>query len=167
MSAIETQAPRPAGQVLSEPGEPLIDWITWAIGVIGLAATLTAGLVWSWALALSVGLGAALAWANLWLLRTIVRRLFAGERQASMAGLLIFKFFLLIALIFAITRWLPTDALALMVGFSSGLAAILVGSFFGPSPSAVVLRLAPETAQTPSDAQQHATAAALSQQRED
>lgn len=122
------------------PGEPLIDWVGRTILVLGLAAVLTALIVDTVALAASIGLGVGLAWGNLWLLRNLGRRLVAEDGQKRALGLLFFKFLLLIVLFFAITRWLPLDVLGLLGGFSTGVVAIVAGTYLGPRPDAIVVK---------------------------
>ena len=121
-------------------GEPLIDWVGRAILVLGVAAVLTAGFVGTWTLAGSVGLGVGLAWGNLWLLRNLARRMVDGGAQGRTVGLLFIKFLLPIGLFFAITRWLALDVLGLMGGFSTGVLAILGGTYLGPPSDGIAVK---------------------------
>lgn len=123
-------------------GEPLIDWVGRSILVLGTAAVLTAFIFGTGALAGSVALGVALAWGNLWMLRALGRRLVERGPQGRTAGLLFFKFLLLIVLFFAITRWLPLDVLGLLGGFSTGVVSIVGGTWLGPPSDAITVSAA-------------------------
>lgn len=113
--------------------ERYLDWVartTLGLGLIGLAIS---AFYRDLGMTVGVAVGVALAWGNLQVLRSLGRKLVSdSESNSRTAGLMFFKFLLLIGLIFAITRWVPMNLFGLIGGFSSGVAAILLAQLFGP-----------------------------------
>jgi hypothetical protein len=113
--------------------ERYLDWIGRTTLVLGLVGLLGSAVYRDLGITVGVAIGVALAWGNLQVLRTLGRKLVAdADKGGRTVGLMMFKFLLLIGLIFAITRWAPFNVLGLLGGFSTGVAAILLAQVFGP-----------------------------------
>lgn len=95
-------------------------------------ATLGSLLLGDWRVVLGVGLGGGLAVLNFAALRRIMQGIFASDnprRQIVMTLLLLGKLALLAAVIYAIVRYVPVNAVALLGGISVVVLAIFVEGF--------------------------------------
>lgn len=87
-----------------------------------------------WPAVAGVAVGSLLFYGNLLVLQALGRKLLLeseGPKRGTV-GLMLVKFLLLIGVIFAITRFVPLDILALMGGVTAGVLAILLASLIGP-----------------------------------
>jgi hypothetical protein len=109
--------------------EPLVvvdGFCLWA----GVAVTALAGLLGGWSVALSVGAGAVLSYANLRAIRALASRAVTGQGGGAAARFvvsLVGKMVALLALSWAAIRLFGLDPLAFGVGTST-LAFALLGS---------------------------------------
>lgn len=104
----------------------------WAVAIVGVLATLGGlGLGGSrWALGIAVG--AAVAAANLWSIRLVVRGLLAEKRGAVPWGLLaVVKFAVLVGGLYLLVKSGSLDLLALLIGYGAlpiGIASAQLGA---------------------------------------
>jgi len=94
-------------------------------------ATLLSLVLWDRAVFLGVGLGGGLAALNFIALRRILGALFTAkesnpQRGALMGAMLVLKFLIMALSIFLVVKFVPVDAIALLVGISVVVLAIFV-----------------------------------------
>jgi len=95
-------------------------------------ATLLSLIIQDRSISLGVGIGGALATFNFYALRRIMQSIFEAKnprRQAVMAILLTLKFAAIAASIYLILKFIPINAVALLVGISVVVLAIFVEGF--------------------------------------
>ena len=100
---------------------------------VGLGAMVALGAYLGWGLDVAIGVtaGAAVGVANFRALRTVVGSMFLGSGglsgKAALAVLAVLKFLALAGVVVAALVWLRLDRVGFVVGFTSTVAAVLVG----------------------------------------
>jgi hypothetical protein len=112
-----------------------ISRVAWSVGLIGLGATVVAGLASGPRALFGVGAGALIGIANLFALAFLVRRLIAPSRPSGQWGAAVaLKLLVLLAGVFWLLKSGRVDVLPLVIGYATLPLGIVVGQIATPTP---------------------------------
>jgi hypothetical protein len=106
-----------------------------AVAVVGASATAVAALVGGGRAMLGVGIGAAVALGNLWVVGRVVRGFFSGTAQAPWGFVAALKFALLVVGLWLLLRTGVVDLFPLVIGYGALPLGIFASQLGGASPA--------------------------------
>jgi hypothetical protein len=106
-----------------------------AVAIVGATATAAAALLGGGRAMLGVGIGAAVAIGNLWLVGRVVRGFVAGTAQAPWGFVAAVKFTLLVVLLWVLLKSGVVDLLPLVIGYGALPLGIFASQLGGASPA--------------------------------
>jgi hypothetical protein len=105
-----------------------------AVAVVGATATGVAAVVGGGRAMLGVGIGAAVALGNLWLVGRVVRGFISGTMQAPWGFVAAMKFALLVGGLWLLLRSGVVDLFPLVIGYGALPLGIFASQLGGSSP---------------------------------
>lgn len=119
----------------SAEGDSSLARTLWAVAIVGATATVVAAVVAGPRATLGVGLGAAIALGNLWVVGRMVRGFMTGTATAPWGFVAAVKFSLLVVLLWALLRSGFVDLLPLVMGYGALPLGIFAAQLGGAVPS--------------------------------
>jgi hypothetical protein len=107
----------------------------WAVGLVGVVLTIAAAIVAGPRSALGVGLGSAMAVANLWAVMRISRAFFGRGQRLPWGLVALAKFSVLFGLVVLLVRSGVTDVLSLVIGYGALPFGIAASQLSGTTPA--------------------------------
>ena len=133
-------APKPpelaaASTEAAPPADATLSWVLAAVGVIGVLLTAAGVIGWGLRAGLGVGIGAAMAAANLYVFIRVVRGLLGEGRHRRVWILVaVVKLVVLFGGLYLLLRSGVASGLALLTGYGALPLGITIGGLIAPRP---------------------------------
>jgi hypothetical protein len=119
----------------ANPDDSALGRTLWAVAVVGCTATVVAAVIAGPRPMLSVALGAAVAFTNLWVIARLVRSFLSGGARAPWGFVAATKFVLVVGGLWLLLRAGVVDLLPLVIGYGALPLGIFASQLGASAPA--------------------------------